>query len=247
MRRSEPRDRVGLDVLEVDVLAQARHGADEGADAGDLGDADTNGAVELDTDSDLLDMAALLSDSSDPPALGGLLDSTEQGDQRVHGDSAELRLFDADRRAYVERSVAGPRPNLDWAAGMLDGDGCIAIVKQTYPDRNPIYRLVVQICQNCLQTLQHFRHCVGVYSPINEVKRRIEHNKQVYTLNYSGPKALLVIERLRAHLVRKSAEAEVALSFIEKGQVGRRFGPRGVPPQLEAIRISHYNKLRALK
>ena len=73
---------------------------------------------------------------------------------------------------------------------MLDGDGCVAIVRQTYPDRNANYRLVVQVTQNCLQTLQHFRSCVGVTAPIHEVKRRIGHNRQVYTLNYAGPKAL---------------------------------------------------------
>jgi len=158
-----------------------------------------------------------------------------------------VRIPDHERRAYEDRSIPWPRPSLSWAAGMLDGDGCVAIVRQTYPDRNANYRLVVQVTQNCLQTLQHFRSCVGVTAPIHEVKRRIGHNRQVYTLNYAGPKALLVLQRLRAYLVRKRPEAEVALSFIEKGQVGRRFGPRGVPPQLEAIRVSHYNKLRALK
>lgn len=158
-----------------------------------------------------------------------------------------VRIPDHERRAYEDRSIPWPRPSLSWAAGMLDGDGCVAIVRQTYPYRNANYRLVVQVTQNCLQTLQHFRSCVGVMAPIHEVKRRIGHNRQVYTLNYAGPKALLVLQRLRAYLVRKRPEAEVALSFIEKGQVGRRFGPRGVPPQLEAIRISHYNKLRALK
>ncbi|MGC4367034.1 hypothetical protein [Hydrogenophaga sp. R2] len=158
-----------------------------------------------------------------------------------------VRIPDHERRAYQDRSIPWPCPSLSWAAGMLDGDGCVAIVRQTYPDRNANYRLVVQVTQNCLQTLEHFRSCVGVTAPIHEVKRRIGHNRQVYTLNYAGPKALLVLQRLRAYLVRKRPEAEVALSFIEKGQVGRRFGPRGVPPQLEAIRISHYNKLRALK
>jgi hypothetical protein len=158
-----------------------------------------------------------------------------------------VRIPDHERRAYVNRSIPWPRPSLAWAAGMLDGDGCVAIVKQTYPNRASTYRLVVQVTQNCLQTLKHFRVCVGVPAPIHEVKRRIGHNRQVYVLMYSGPKAVLVLQRLAAHLVRKRPEAEVALSFIEKGQVGRRFGGRGVPPSIEQIRISHYNKLRALK
>jgi hypothetical protein len=158
-----------------------------------------------------------------------------------------VRIPDHERRAYENRTIPWPRPSLSWAAGMLDGDGCVAIVKQTYPNRAGTYRLVVQVTQNDLQTLKHFRVCVGVPAPIHEVKRRIGHNRQVYALMYSGPKAVLVLQRLAAHLVRKRQEAEVALSFIEKGQVGRRFGGRGVPPSIEQIRISHYNKLRALK
>jgi hypothetical protein len=158
-----------------------------------------------------------------------------------------VRIPDHERRAYENRSIPWPRPSLSWAAGMLDGDGCVAIVKQTYPNRASTYRLVVQVTQNCLQTLKHFRVCVGVPASIHEVKRRIGHNRQVYALMYSGPKAVLVLQRLAAHLVRKRPEAEVALSFIEKGQVGRRFGVRGVPPAIEQIRISHFNKLRALK
>lgn len=160
---------------------------------------------------------------------------------------APVRIPDHERRAYENRSIPWPRPSLAWAAGMLDGDGCVAIVRQTYPNRSNTYRLVVQVTQNDLQTLKHFRVCVGVPEQIYEVKRRISHNRQVYALMYSGPKAVLVLQRLAAHLVRKRAEAEVALSFIEKGQVGRRFGGRGVPPSIEQIRISHYNKLRALK
>lgn len=155
-----------------------------------------------------------------------------------------------DLRFDLERfDVEGdaPRPSLEWAAGMLDGDGCIAIVKQPFPDRNPIYRLTVSVCQNCLQTLEHFRRSVGVDGVIYAVKRKLEHNKQVYNLNYSGPKALLVIRRLRAFLVRKRPEALVAISFCLNGQISRRFGPHGVPAAVEAVRVSHYLKLRALK
>lgn len=152
---------------------------------------------------------------------------------------AELDLFN--------HAGDAPLPSLAWAAGMLDGDGCIAIVKQPFQHRKPIYRLVVSICQNCLQTLEHFRRCVGVDGAIYPVKRKLEHNKQVYNLNYSGPKALLVIRRLRAYLVRKRPEALVAISFCLNGQISRRFGPHGVPAAVEAVRVSHYLKLRALK
>lgn len=151
----------------------------------------------------------------------------------------ELRLFDEVGDV--------PRPSLEWAAGMLDGDGCIAIVKQPFRTRRPIYRLIVSICQNCLQTLEHFRRCVGVDGVIYAVKRKLEHNKQVYNLNYSGPKALLVIRRLRAYLVRKRPEALVAISFCLNGQISQRFGRHGVPPEVEAVRVAHYLKLRALK
>ena len=146
-----------------------------------------------------------------------------------------------------DEGADAPRPSLAWAAGMLDGDGCIAVIKQPFRNRRPIYRLIVSIVQNCRQTLEHFRRCVGVDGVIYDVKRKLEHNKQVYTLNYSGPKALLVIQRLRAYLVRKRLEALVAISFCLNGQISRRFGPHGVPADVEAVRVAHYLKLRALK
>ncbi|MDI1269259.1 MAG: hypothetical protein PSV40_09195 [Polaromonas sp.] len=152
-------------------------------------------------------------------------------------------------RADLDRcnDMDAPRPSLEWAAGMLDGDGCIAVIRQPFRNRRPIYRLIVSIVQNCRQTLEHFRRCVDVDGVIYDVKRKLEHNKQVYTLNYSGPKALLVIQRLRAYLVRKRLEALVAISFCLNGQISRRFGPRGVPTDVEAVRVAHYLKLRALK
>jgi len=215
----------------------------DGEDSGDQTDAGTDEdqfALDLD-EGPLTEMPEI--DDNDVDHSAGLLSLAMFSASKP----TPVRIPDHERRAYENRSIPWPRPSLAWAAGMLDGDGCVAIVKQTYPNRASTYRLVVQVTQNCLQTLKHFRVCVGVPAPIHEVKRRIGHNRQVYALMYSGPKAVLVLQRLAAHLVRKRPEAEVALSFIEKGQVGRRFGGRGVPPSIEQIRISHYNKLRALK
>ncbi|MDO9436007.1 hypothetical protein [Hydrogenophaga sp.] len=162
----------------------------------------------------------------------------------------------ADDLGQAERSMAlsvdrssdrWPRPSLQWAAGMLDGDGCIAIVKQPFANRRSIFRLIVSISQNCLQTLQHFQRCVNVPSMIYAVRRQIGHNKQVYTLNFTGPNAMRLVKLLHDYLVRKRQEATVALSFCENGQISRRFGRHGVPPVVESIRVAHYKKLRALK
>lgn len=148
----------------------------------------------------------------------------------------------------VDRSFdRWPRPSLEWAAGMLDGDGCIAIVKQPFANRRSIFRLIVSISQNCLQTLQHFQRCVNVPSMIYAVRRQIGHNKQVYTLNFTGPNAMRLVKLLHDYLVRKRQEAAVALSFCENGQISRRFGRYGVPAVVESIRVAHYKKLRALK
>ena len=46
---------------------------------------------------------------------------------------------------------------------------------------------------------------------------------------------------------RKRPEALVAISFCLNGQISRRFGPYGVPREVEAVRVAHYLKLRALK
>ena len=152
-------------------------------------------------------------------------------------------------RAAAERtsSINAPAPNLHWAAGLLDGDGCISIVRQRYPHRADNLRLTVSISQNCRQTLEHFQACVGVAGRLHAVKRQVGHNKQVYVLNYSGPGAQALIEQLQGCLYRKRHEAAVALAFCRVGQVSRRFGPGGVPPHLQRVRESFYNKLKALK
>lgn len=158
-----------------------------------------------------------------------------------------LQALEAGIRGRRQDSVPAPRPSLDWAAGLLDGDGCISIVRQTYPHRASTLRLTVSISQNCRETLEHFQASAGIDGAISNMKRRPEHNKQVYVLNYAGPGARALIERLRPCLYRKRHEAAVALDFCELGQISRRFGPAGVPPHLQALRETYYKKLQALK
>lgn len=158
-----------------------------------------------------------------------------------------LNALDARLNGRRHDIIPTPPPCLEWAAGLLDGDGCISIVRQTYPRRASTLRLTVSISQNCRQTLEHFQASVRIPGTLNEMKRRVEHNKQVYVLNYNGPSARALIERLQGCLYRKRHEAAVALEFCELGQISRRFGRAGVPLHLQALRESYYKKLQALK
>lgn len=184
--------------------------------------------------------------------LGEPGDPTEKSDREqadpAPAASPTLRLGHTPIRPG-QTAARPPILSLQWAAGMLDGDGCISIVRQTYGEqkRKPGLRLVVTLTQNCRQTLEHFRDSVGIDAPIYATKRKLQHNRQVYVLNYAGPKAQRVIERLEGLMFRKRLEAQVAIDFCEKGQASRNFGRNGIPPEIQAIREACYLKLRALK
>ena len=57
-----------------------------------------------------------------------------------------------------------PEASLAYAAGMLDGDGCIHIARQNKPSakRGYIFRLVTSVSQNHLGTLIDFQELVGL-------------------------------------------------------------------------------------
>ena len=128
----------------------------------------------------------------------------------------------------------------------------MAVVKQSFKDlrRSTTYRLIMCIEQNNLEVLQHFlagMEALGAHGVIYSKKREIGHSRQVYRLNYDGQNAMRVIGILLPMLVRKRAEALVALAYWTEGEVGRRFGRRGMPAHITEIRERLYRKLRSLK
>lgn len=139
--------------------------------------------------------------------------------------------------------------SLAWAAGFVDGEGCICLYKQRYPDprRKLAYRLGFSITQNDLQTLKHFQQGLGIPGGISEVKRRLQHNRQIYALNYTGVHALNVIALLQPHLIRKQLEPQTAIDYWREASGGQHPGPRGWPPAVIALRERFYQKLKSLK
>lgn len=137
---------------------------------------------------------------------------------------------------------------LAWAAGFLDGEGCIHIAKQRYRTaRSDTYRLGVHVSQNDLRVLERFREAVGIHAPIHPVKRAKNHSRQCFTLNFSGRSALTLLTVLLKYLERKHDEAQAALDFWANGQMGTRLGGRGLDPALVAVREHYFRLLKQLK
>jgi hypothetical protein len=140
------------------------------------------------------------------------------------------------------------RFSIEWAAGFVDGEGCIHIARQTYRGkRRETWKLRCYISQNDLEVLEHFRGAVGIDAPIYKVRRTKQQNKQVYTLNFEGKKAMALVALLMPHLIRKREEAQAAMTYWVEGRVGKRWGPKGIPPEIAAFRERMYFKLRSLK
>jgi hypothetical protein len=137
---------------------------------------------------------------------------------------------------------------LAWAAGFLDGEGCIHIAKQRYPgSRSCTYRLGVSVAQNDRPALEALCEAVGIRAPIYPTKLADNHSRQCYTLNFSGRSALRLLIAVMPHLRRKLREAQAALQFWVEGRMGVRGNGQRLAPELVAKREHYYQLMKQLK
>ena len=138
--------------------------------------------------------------------------------------------------------------DLIWAAGFVDGEGCIHLSKTWQPERkHPTYRPRFDIAQNNREVLVELRDIIGEPAGLYANKRLLSHNRQTYTLVYDGNHALRAIAKLRPYLRRKRVEADVLLSYPQRCRMGVHPGPDGYPPEVWVERERIYRKLRKLK
>lgn len=136
-----------------------------------------------------------------------------------------------------------------YCAGLLDGEGCIQIVKQKKATarRGHIFRLRVDISQNHLGTLIDFQNLIGLPGRIYQVRRTQSQNRDSYVLIYTDAQALAVIQAIKPYLLRKQAEARVAVDFMTTCHIQRHFGPHGCPEPIWQRRERLYQKMQKLK
>lgn len=146
-------------------------------------------------------------------------------------------------------SAGGRSPfSIEWAAGFVDGEACIGIIRQGHKGRSkPTYRVNLSIDQNHLAVLEHLQAGLGGAGRIYKVTRKRQHKRQVYTLVLTGIRALTAIQALRPHLMRKGPEADAVWAFWRQAHGGKRPGRKGWPPEVHALREYFYRQLQSLK
>lgn len=143
-----------------------------------------------------------------------------------------------------------PMSKRAWAAGLIDGEGCITITRQAPSKRriSPSHRLYLKVTMTHKPTVARLAAIFEVGSLHRQGKRSARTNAG-WSWWVSARQACSVLKLVRPFLVTKAVEADIAFKFMElpvwwKG--GRR-GNSVVPPELVAKRESLYWKLREAK
>lgn len=149
---------------------------------------------------------------------------------------------------YSKRTIPN-EADVGWAAGILDGEGCIHIACQTFPatsKRRPNYRLRVHIAQTSRTLLEEFEWVVGICGTITQPEVTNKQRRVCYSLSYDGLSAFAVVEFLFEHLRRKRPHALEVKNFRRECDIHTHPGPDGHPPEVWQRREWYYKRIRAL-
>ncbi len=132
--------------------------------------------------------------------------------------------------------------DLAYAAGIMDGDGCITIAKQLAPrdKRGYGYSLIVNLrntdpkAANWL--LEHFGGSV-CHIPSKNPKW-----KRLYGWQVTSKKALSFLTQIKSHLILKKDRASIAVEF----QSRRRIRKKGKTDHAFMLDESDYNQMKKL-
>lgn len=138
--------------------------------------------------------------------------------------------------------------DLSWVAGFVDGEGWIGIARQKRKGSDVIcHRLKFSIVQNNLEVLEQIKNILDESSFISKLQRTESMNRQAYQLVYDSSHALRAIQKIKPFLRKKQYEADAVEKMWEEGQMGKRPGSKGWPPEVYAKREKWSQKLSRLK
>ena len=132
--------------------------------------------------------------------------------------------------------------DLAYAAGIIDGEGCILIQKRYIKGKSPIYslRVAVSVCDECL--------CIWLFRKFGGTRIRNYHRgfgfKTVYRWDLGGLRAAEFLGQIFPYLVIKVQQAKLGIEFQNGiGYVGGIY----LPAYALQERENQYIMMRELK
>lgn len=120
-----------------------------------------------------------------------------------------------------EKAKKISKTDLAWAAGFIDGEGCISGIR-TGDHQGDIYSISLIVGNTESYPIKKLHGMFGGgYREIEN--RQIKHNR-VYEWRITGKRVLEVLKVIEPYLCCKLAQAELAIIYLESGWRGRRGG-----------------------
>jgi hypothetical protein len=163
------------------------------------------------------------------------------------------------RRKVIARNAAYQRtlgttstqPQLGWAGGFIDGDGCISIVKTRFNSNKTQYKisygLLITITQNDRHVLEHLRDIIKINGSITDTPLHPGHKRSCYALTYSGAYAYSVMKLLQPYFYRKQQECQLAILFQRHKMSLKKHGRRLTCPTNRKYLESLYLGMKSFK
>jgi hypothetical protein len=160
--------------------------------------------------------------------------------------SEELTMYCQSR--FSDQSVSPT--DLAWAAGLVDGEGCISIDRQRADRKRgevrSKHRLKLRVQMTHPATINRLADLFrrgSILSP----RRTYELCADKVCWSVSGSAAYYCLTLIRPYLFTKRAEAEVAIEFFEWNREVSVPGRNGTSPEVVAKRDDYYWRIRDLK
>lgn len=139
-----------------------------------------------------------------------------------------------------------PKTDYAYIAGIIDGEGCISIVRSARSKRpSPEYYLKVVVCINSVRVANKLVGVFGghVYMRKRQIGRHLQH---VWYLN--GRNACEMLKKVRPYLTEKREQADLGIHFDNYlARYNHKFPTQKITPEHNAKRDKAYWRMRKLK
>lgn len=138
------------------------------------------------------------------------------------------------------------RLELAWAAGIIDGEGCISIHKNLPNPKihrvSPHYTLTIQVAMTHEETVRRMKAVFGVGSVGSYTPKNTTH-KPYWMWTCSSSDAVEVIKSVQGFLVTKAVQARIGLIFTRRRNTQQ--GSKAVPVWITRHRDKLYNLMKS--